>query len=157
VFPNLHRKKNYTKAIKINVGLTIPLGRVKASRCLSRADYLLGSLETSLPALCSTATSLSNCCGRRAVCSLLTAHPSSSPVCRQHRGSAPGGPCVDLTCTFISLSVSQMRIILTSPEVMSSPVSCSSRPPFLLLGENTGRCVNYSPSQSRQNCTTYSP
>lgn len=45
-------------------------------------------------------------------------------------GGAPGGRrCWDqqagVTCTFISRSVSQIRIILTSPEVIRSPVSCS--------------------------------
>lgn len=30
-----------------------------------------------------------------------------------------------VTCTFISRSVSQIRMIRTSPEVMRSPVSCS--------------------------------
>lgn len=40
-----------------------------------------------------------------------------------------------LTCTFISRSVSQIRTIRTSPELMRSPVSCSQSTTIPAPGE----------------------
>lgn len=129
MFSCLHRKKN-GKVIKINIGLIILPCRVEAWQLLSRADYLPGSLETSLPVLCSMATSLSNLLQMQSL--VLAAHRTPQQLsCVQAAvwecswREMLRGTHMDLTCTFISLSVSQMRIILTSPEVMSSPVSCS--------------------------------
>lgn len=56
---------------------------------------------------------------------------STGPLCPW------GSPVWDgvLTCTFISRSVSQIRMIRTSPELMRRPVSCSQSTTIPAPGE----------------------